>query len=235
MPLRNSIKIIDLKHQRVNKRVFEKYIKFNGLLIIRNLFEKNDIIEEVKKFKNKKRNRKKISGPYFYKKKNFSRFDNKVVKNKYIVHGRQQYLHTLFTWNKENTFREIFKKLIILRNKIYGIKTKKEIFTYKGNKYINVPKILHYPNKGYLDKHIDNSPVQDRNFIVIASKKGQDFKRGGLSYEIKKRYVQIEKYVQIGDIICNDYKIKHGVKKIVTANNQKGRYSIVLSMHKVKN
>ncbi len=232
---KNSIKIIDVNHKKVNKRVFEKYIKFNGLLIIRNLFEKNDIIKEVKRFKNKKRNLKKISGPYFYKKKNFSRFDTKVVKNKYIIHGRRQYLHTLFTWNKENTFREIFKKLIIFRNQIYGIKTKKEKFTYKGSTYINVPKILHYPNKGYLDKHIDNSTDNDRNFIVIASKKGKDFTNGGLSYEIKKKYVQIEKYVQIGDIICNDYKIKHGVKKITTTNGQEGRYSIVLSMHKVRN
>ena len=121
----------------------------------------------------------------------------------------------------------------MLRNDLYGIKTKKDVFSYKGNKYINIPKILHYPNNGFLGKHIDNSPVQDRNFIIIASKKLNDFSKGGLSYEINKRYVEIETYVKIGDIVCNDYKVKHGVKKIKSKKNQLGRFSVVLSMHKV--
>ena len=80
---------------------------------------------------------------------------------------------------------------------------------------------------------MDNSPVQDRNFIIIASKKGLNFSRGGLSYEINNKYIEIEKYVKIGDVVCNDYKVKHGVKKITSSKNQSGRFSVVLSMHKV--
>jgi hypothetical protein len=233
MNKKDNIKIIDINEKKITKSIFSKYLKFNGLLIIRNLFQQDDIVDELKKFNKKKRILKEISGPYFYKKKNFSRFDKKLVKNKYIVHGRHQYLHTLFTWNRENTFRKVFKKLISLRNNIYGITSKNDVFNYKGSKYINVPKILHYPNNGFLGKHVDNSPVQDRNFIIIASKKGLNFSRGGLSYEINNKYIEIEKYVKIGDVVCNDYKVKHGVKKITSSKNQSGRFSVVLSMHKV--
>ena len=231
--MNKSIKIIDVNKKKLNKSVFNRFLNFNGLLIIRNFFHKKEIVDEVKSFRKKKKEYVKISGPYFYKKKNFSRLDKKLVRNKYIVHGRYQYLHTLFTWNKDDSFRNIFKRLISLRNHLYGIRPKKEIFNYKGNKYINLPKILHYPNNGFLGKHIDNSPVQDRNFIIVASKKGYDFTKGGLFYEINNKNIEIEKYLKIGDVVCNDYKVKHGVKKISSTRKQSGRFSIVLSMHKV--
>ena len=233
MNKQDKIQIIDVKKKKIKKNIFNRYLKFNGLLIIRNLFQEKEIINELEKFKKKEKIFVKRSGPYFYKKKNFSRFDKEKVNNKYIIHQRFQYLHALFTWNKDNTFRKVFNKLILFRNSIYEIKTKKDVFNYKGCKFVNVPKILHYPNNGFLGKHVDNSPTQDRNFIIIASKKATDFSRGGLSYEINKKYLEIEKYVKIGDVICNDYKVKHGVKKITTSKNQSGRFSVVLSMHKV--
>ncbi len=231
--MKESIKIIDVFEKKLNKSIFNRYLNFNGLLIIRNFFNEKEIIDEVKSFRKRKKNYIKISGPYFYKKKNFSRFDKKLVRNKYVVHGRHQYLHTLFTWNKDDSFRNIFKRLISLRNNLYGIRSKKDIFSYKGHKYINLPKILHYPNNGFLGKHIDNSPVQDRNFIIVSSKKGNDFSKGGLFYEINNKNVEIEKFLKIGDIVCNDYKVKHGVKKISSTRKQSSRFSIVLSMHKV--
>ena len=48
------------------------------------------------------------SGPYFFK-KNFSRFDKKVVKNKFSNYSRNQYMHTLFLWNNDKSFKKIFK------------------------------------------------------------------------------------------------------------------------------
>jgi len=233
MDKRSYINIIDVNKNKINKEKFNKYLNFNGLLIIRNLFNEKEIKNELNKFRKKKIYLTKKSGRYFYKKKNFSRYDKELVYNKYIIHGRYQFLHTLFTWNKDNSFKKIFKKLIEFRNKMYGIKTKKEVFKYKNSKYINVPKILHYPNNGFLGKHIDNSPSQDRNFIIIASEKGRDYFRGGLSYKIDNKYKIIEKYLKIGDLVCNDYKIMHGVKKVLVNKQQSGRYSIVLSMHKV--
>ena len=86
---------------------------------------------------------------------------------------------------------------------------------------------LALPKEGIQTRHVK------RNFIIIASKKGLNFSRGGLSYEINNKYIEIEKYVKIGDVVCNDYKVKHGVKKITSSKNQSGRFSVVLSMHKV--
>ena len=120
-----------------------------------------------------------------------------------------------------------------LRNKILNISSKKYIFTYRKKKFINIPKVLHYPNGGFLDKHVDFNYNNDSNFIIVTSQKKFHFDKGGLSYEINKKYIDVEDFLQIGDIVCNDYEIKHGVKKIRLKKSQIGRFSLVLSMHQL--
>ncbi len=181
----------------------------------------------------KKKKLIKKSGPYFFGKKNFSRFDKQVVKNKFSNYSRNQYMHTLFSWNNDKSFKKIFKKLIRLRDSLLNIKSKNHIFKHGKNKFINIPKVLHYPNGGFLSKHVDFNYNNDSNFIVVASKKGDHYDKGGLSYELKKRYIDIEKFLKVGDIVCNHRLIKHGVKKVKAKKNQIGRFSLVLSMHKL--
>ena len=73
-----------------------------------------------------------------------------------------------------------------MRNSLLNIKSKNHIFKHYENKFINIPKVLHYPNGGFLSKHVDFNYNNDSNFIVVASKKGDHYHKGGLSYEIKK-------------------------------------------------
>ena len=229
-----DIKIIDIKKQNLNSKLYKFLIQKYKLVILRNFFNENDIINEVNKFKKRKIKYLKKSGDYFFGKKNFIRFDKKIIKNKFSNYSRYQYMHTLFSWNKDKSFKNIFNKLIKLRNNILNIKSKKYVFNYNNKKFINIPKVLHYPNGGFLDKHIDYNEDNDSNFIIVASKKGINFHKGGLSYEIKKKYIEIEKFIKIGDVVCNDHLIKHGVKKIKLKKNQIGRFSLVLSMHKLQ-
>ena len=53
--MKESIKIIDVNKKRLNKSLFNKYLNFNGLLIIRNFFHEREIVEEIKSFRKKKR------------------------------------------------------------------------------------------------------------------------------------------------------------------------------------
>ena len=54
MNKKDNIKIIDINEKKITKSIFSKYLKFNGLLIIRNLFQQDDIVDELKKLKKKK-------------------------------------------------------------------------------------------------------------------------------------------------------------------------------------
>jgi len=226
-------KILDLKKEKINNKIYTNCLKKYKLVIIRNFFTKKEIIDELNIFKKKKVKLIKRSGNYFFGKENFSRFDKNKVFNKFSTYSRHQYMHTLFSWNNDKSFKTIFNKLIKLRNKVLNISSRKYIFNYRKKKFINIPKVLHYVNGSFLDKHVDFNYDNDSNFIIVASQKKLHFEKGGLSYEINNKYTNIENFLQIGDIICNDYRIKHGVKKIKLKNKQIGRYSLVLSMHQI--
>ena len=228
-----TLKILDVNKEIINNKIYKDCLKKYKLVIIRNFFTKKEIVDQVEIFRRRKVKLVKKSGNYFVGKENFSRFDNTKIVNKFSTYSRNQYLHTLFSWNNDKSFKIIFNKLIKLRNKILDISSKKYIFTYRKKKFINIPKVLHYTNGSFLDKHVDFNYDNDSNFIIVASQKKLHFDKGGLSYEINKKYTDIEDFLQIGDIICNDYRIKHGVKKIRLKKNQIGRFSLVLSMHQL--
>ena len=228
-----TLKILDVNKEIINNKIYKDCLKKYKLVIIRNFFTKKEILDQLDIFRKKKVKLVKKSGNYFVGKKNFSRFDKTKIVNKSSTYSRNQYMHTLFSWNNNKSFKIIFNKLIKLRNKILNISSKKYIFTYRKKKFINIPKVLHYPNGGFLDKHVDFNYNNDSNFIIVTSQKKFHFDKGGLSYEINKKYIDVEDFLQIGDIVCNDYEIKHGVKKIRLKKNQIGRFSLVLSMHQL--
>ncbi len=226
--------IIDVNKQKFITRKVFKNLKKEKIIIFRNLFKKNEIIKELKFFKKKKYYITKKSGDYFVGKKNFSRLDRRNKNSS--VYARFQYFHALFTWNKDKSFKKIIKKAIKFRNKLYDIKSYKNfIFTYKNTNYFDLPKINHYPNRGYLGSHIDLSQKQERNFVIVLSEIDKDFSNGGYFIKIKNKMVNIEKVLQIGDMICNDVNTLHGVEKIICKKNQIGKYSLVLSMRKALN
>jgi hypothetical protein len=230
--IKKSLLIIDLHKQKNISGTVLKNLKEKKIIIFRNLFKKDEIIKELDLFKKKKFKLTKKSGDYFVGKKNFSRFDK---NNKNLSgYARLQYFHTLFTWNKDESFRKIFKKVIKFRNKLYNIKSyKNNIFKFKNDNYFNLPKVNYLPARGHLGSHIDLSDKQERNFVVIMSKIDRDFSKGGFFIIKNKKLLNIEKDLEIGDIICNDVNTYHGVEKIFCNKNQIGRYSLVLSMRKV--
>ena len=228
---KQNFRIIDVKKQKnINKKIF-KNLKKEKIIIFRNLFKKNEIIKELEFFTKRNCYITKKSGDYFVWKKNFSRIDRRNKNSS--VYPRFQYFHALFTWNKDKSFKKIIKKAINFRNKLYNIKNYKNfIFKYKNTNYFDLPKINHYPNRGYLGSHIDLSKKQERNFVIVLSEINKDFSKGGYFIKIKNKIVNIEKELQIGDMICNDVNTLHGVEKIICKKNQIGKYSLVLSMRK---
>ena len=67
----DKIKIIDIKQKKITKSSFNKNLKFNGLLIIRNFFQEKEIKNELEKFNKKKKIIQKYRDHIFIKRKIF--------------------------------------------------------------------------------------------------------------------------------------------------------------------
>ena len=228
---KKQILIIDINKNKINKNTLLN-LKKNKIIVFRNIFNKEEIIRELNLFKKKKFKILKKSGDYFIGKKNFSRIDRKNKNSR--VYPRFNIFHALFSWNKDKSFTKTINKALNFRDKLYGIKKYKEyIFKYKNIKYFNLIKVHHFPQRGHLGSHIDLSRKQERNFVVVLSKIGKDFSKGGFYIKSRNKVINIEDKLEIGDMICNDVNTYHGVQKIVCNKNQVGRYSLIISMRKV--
>ena len=248
----NSINKLTVKYN--NKNSLKKNItkvksilKKNGLCIVKN-FNQNSY-KKIYYFINKKLLTSKevrISGPFNYKRDDYVRLDiGDRAKN-----ARFARFMTFFEWNNNKDFFKVINPFINFRNKICGYEKKGfEYFPSKKKyKWCDLVRAIQYPiGGGFLQKHhdadLENLNTQVNLLIPITSKiknkknRFNNFYNGGLYYIINKKKVNIENYVNSGDLIFHNLNIDHGVEAVddnkdLDLKNLVGRISLNFSVGK---
>lgn len=138
--------------------------------------------------------------------------------------------------------RKSFGKMVNLRNLLLGLSFKKRTFKYKDENYFTSNRIMYYKSgQGFLGSHYDKKAGTftkqrfGKYFQIIAniSKKGDDYKSGGGIIFFKKKKLYVDNYLNNGDVLIYNEKLKHGVEKVIPFKKEKkGRISILVTFYK---
>ncbi len=213
----NLHKLIDQKLKKHDVVVVKNFLNHKSKISIFNFLKKT--------FKSRKDIRR--SGEFTYFQKDYKRLD---IGDSYINQRVSRFL--LYTeWNKNNSslYKNI-NEIINLRNKIIG--TNKTNYEYKFDgynskkyKFCDMIRMIQYPTGGgFLSSHNDKEylyPKQMINVLMPFSKrmKGKSknfpsFEVGGLFYIKKQKKIDIEKILDVGDLIFHNQNIVHGVASV---------------------
>ena len=201
---------------------YKKLLKNKKFIIVKDFVSKKKILKELKKFKTFKPTFKKSSGNLCdFKKSNMSRYD----KGKFRNFSRSMITHIFYFHNKNKLFRNLFNEII----KVLNIKNNKSIF-FNKKKFFLLPQILEYKLNGHLSSHVDTNNKIYPTATICLSEFGKDFSGGGLCYEINNKFVNIEKYCDLGSLIMHKNKTYHCVKKIKLKKKQNGKKTLILKI-----
>ena len=116
----------------------------------------------------------------------------------------------------------------------YGIKKKKT----KHGLFV-ASRFQHYPSGGgFLAAHKDDAAIKTAkrlgidlyyNLLLIMTKKGKDYKKGGGFVIRNKKILSYEDIAEVGDVVVYNSKTTHGVldidpDKLPDITSKKGRY-----------
>lgn len=209
--------------------IIKKELKKHDVVIIKN-FLSNKIKKSIFNFLKKSfYSRKDIrrSGEFRFLQKDYKRLD---IGDSYINQRVSRFL--LYSeWNNKNVglYKNI-SQIIELRNKVINTSKNKFEYKFKGYlsdnyKFCDMIRMIQYPTGGgFLSSHNDREylfPKQMVNVLVPFSKKSKNkirhfptFKDGGLFYVKNKKKLDIEKFIDVGDLIFHNQKIEHGVSSV---------------------
>jgi hypothetical protein len=109
----------------------------------------------------------------------------------------------------QTPLRGLFEPLRGLYNSLTGHRTAFEVPA--AGPYVH-PQIIHYPSGGgFFARHWHNLQPQQLGFIVSLSKRGRDYRNGGVSFEIDGEIVDLEGRHDVGDICVWRYDHHHWV------------------------
>ena len=176
---------------------------------------------------------------------NFQRFDigNYPSKNPKCLRA-----FTLFPWEKNSTFRSGVDKMISFRDEHFSlpnyIKNRDDEYEYR-----DYSRIVQYPiGAGFLNVHTDEDrqlyPEGTPNMLVCLTRRENserrgDFKRGGLYYVRDGEDVDLEDFLDVGDLCMHSQEVLHGVKTVDSGEKPKldffsGRFMLLLSVYKFR-
>lgn len=245
------------KFNQADNQKIEKRLKKDSFCVVKNVIKKNEIKYLISLYKKRFYFHKEIrkSGPWIYKMKDFKRLD---IGDSY-KNPRFSRCITFCEWNKNNRkFYKIVKPIINLRNTLSRVKKdgheykNLKLFEKKSKKliYCDFIRMLQYPaGGGFLSPHDDfdhNYPKKIINAILIVTAKVkkkvnkvfETYKNGGLYFINKKgKKIDIENFVNSGDLVLFDQKITHGVKSVdpndpIKIDKINGRLSLAFSIGK---
>ena len=216
-------------------------------------FDSNKQILIVKNFVNKKNCKKIITNFHSYKKK-------KVKKVTRIIPGKTGDWHST---DNLNSVSALYKRRRVRNNftvnlwskrsfgeKKHLINMEKELSRISGLKKKNVWNvndlyfiqgyIPHYPQGGgYIGPHSDVTfNVRNITAIMLLSEKGKDYKKGGLKVKLKNRYINVDDYMEAGDVVVFSNIKKHKVDcidpdvKKVGFKSSKGRWMMITTVQR---
>jgi len=149
---------------------------------------------------------------------------------------------------REDVFslHDIYKKLIIFRNKLYGVNENFCLNEPEGGVF-SCSRIHQYPTGGgFLGLHEDHNGVRTSKHadlktfmspLLIVDEKGKDFKSGGGVISYNNKLIFYEDYLKPGDIAIYNGKTQHGVYNVdedkkLDLTSFNGRSSILVSLFK---
>lgn len=233
-----------ITYEKVDKKLklaVEEKINKHKYCVVRGLFQKSEIKKINKKIflklNKKKNNYKNKLNPL----KNS--FEFKFLKKSDKVKKYAVEIFNPFVDKDIYGLHGTFKKLIKIRNLLYSIKNL-SLEKYKFNKqnFFTSNRVLIYPsNKGFIEQHYDNNAASytlgkfQKYFQVILnlSKKNVDFDYGGSTIYTKKKKVNLDNFLDYGDVLIYNQKIKHGVDLIRSRQSKKkGKISVLVTFYK---
>ena len=232
----------DFLVERKDEKLMEKFdsaLKKYGFCIIKNFVEKIALKEKIEKLKTdfSTNDDVRITGPYYYKMKNFQRVDLGDYRQ---TNARFSRMITQFSWDEDSLLKNEIDELIKFRNEYLNLKKDGLIYEIDGSKFCDLPKILQYPKGGgFMNRHTDdNNEYAVMNILLALSKRGTDYQVGGAYYHDKNgNIVDAEEVLDIGDLYMHDPLTLHGVHAIdpestIDLNTFSGRIAINLSLQK---
>lgn len=124
---------------------------------------------------------------------------------------------SFFPWNQDIfNFYKLFNDIFVFKNRINKLKDHK-FFNPKNNKDCTIRlSFQFYPKKnGFLNMHQDPVSYHQKYLMILAlSRKGKEFKKGGLFTIIGKNKINLDNYSDYGDLIFFKADLAHGVDKI---------------------
>ena len=216
-----DIKVIDnklnirqlLKDDGLLKKIKTHCAKKN-IIIIKNIFEKkylNDILKFNKSYF--KKSAPLVPESYNFNLDDFYRIDINPKKSK-IKKNQTIYFYPLFKKNN-NLVRDFTKQLSLLRNKIAGLNHNYGCFS--NDKHVGIGVIQHYPNNGFMSEHYDPKNPQK---VVVSAILHDDYFQGGLSICMNNKFINLDKFIQKGDIVIHAPDILHRVELVRTKSTK---------------
>ena len=188
---------------------------YNGdLYILKNALNKKtvaNIIDSSTEFfkKNPEAFHKMIEGT-----PNFHRWIDEEVAGNYSIRHVKHSLY-LFNWNKDvSNIRETVLKACEPLKILSGLEFNQYSKNTAKDHIVERVQIVRYPPGGYIEPHYDNNKIIRLIISGYLSKRGDDYKKGGFYLIDKKRKLDMEDYIDSGDIGFFYASLKHGMETI---------------------
>ena len=161
---------------------------------------------------------------------NFYRMDVHPEKSKL---KRLSKVFSSFYWNAEDIAGEkiYLKSLARLRSRLTGLPEEYAFYRVEED-YISSPTVVQYPaGGGYLMPHSDPPSRQKVVVVAIMSRRGVDYKTGGVYVEDAdgSHRILVDEMLECGDIYLMNPAVRHGVAPIdpqepLDFNSTRGRW-----------
>lgn len=206
------------------------------IVIVKGVFLKADLFNTVSYwFEYGKNNEASNPDFEFGQSKNFHRFD---INPKNAAANRVMHAFCFNPWNnfEENSIKLISIKLLQMQYAIAEIDSHKNWRDFQKDGYILSMRLTHYPvGGGYYVRHKDPSDKFFANVILIMTERGQNYTSGGLSYGPLSNALDVESYLQAGDVVLMDQTIPHSVEPIdpdlqLSFNSVRGRWMMMWTL-----
>lgn len=213
-------------------------IKNSEIVVLKNVFRK-ELMEKIKKdCFNFICNNESYNPKINIKTPNFYRIDNNPKKSA-VKRIKQSVVS--FYWNEPiSCEQECMTAMSILRNKIAQLPTNFALKKIEDDGFFTFPNIAHYPiGGGKLNKHTDPPNKQFSVILCSLSKRGEDFKTGGLYIYVNSEKIDIDEIIEEGDIYLMNPANAHGIDPIdshlsIDFKNINGRWVLFPALIEIK-
>ncbi len=228
------------------KNEIDKCLKKNSFCILKNFFSEKKTIkisDKIFKFVDNSGNKlDDILDPqnFSIRRRDLSKIKSDKIKKK------KKIIECFVNFNKKNkdifNCKELFEMSVNLRNILYGFKKNKNINAIYKKKFITATRFMIYPhNGGFLEKHTDANGAHKTkifkkyyNIVVSLTKIKKNFSSGGAFIILKKKKLNLEKFLSPGSALIYNEKIPHGVDKIICQRKKKqGKISAITNFYNI--